>query len=331
MNLPAIPKRGTAITADVVAAIEAAAIERLPTVNDINLLLEWGNQAAALEIYLRGKELQGPILGARRRVEARIGQLLGEAKLGSHHSVTTEGAKLDKDDRADFRILAKAFLISLDLEQWRTSRRALVAFIRQKLGLNPDGQEREHESCVAADLAVLCDAGKEFGTIYADPPWAYGNQGTRAATENHYDGSSIEDICALPVARMAAERSHLHLWTTNGFLFEAKQVIEAWGFEYRSCFVWVKPSIGIGNYWRVSHEFLLLGVRGGLTFEDKSLRSWGEFPRGAHSEKPEQIRRMIERASPGPRLELYGRRAVDGWTVWGDQIERNLFHQAAVA
>jgi len=172
------------------------------------------------------------------------------------------------------------------------------------------------------DLMAL--RGQTFGCIYADPPWRYGNQGTRAATGNHYVGLSVEEICALPIGELAAERSHLHLWTTNGFLFDAQRVMQAWGFEHKSCFVWVKPQMGIGNYWRVSHEFLLLGARGGITFADRSLMSWAAFDRTRHSEKPEEIRQFIERASPGPHLELFARRPAKGWTVWGNEIKRDL-------
>ncbi|PZR91011.1 MAG: hypothetical protein DLM68_03990 [Hyphomicrobiales bacterium] len=48
--------------------------------------------------------------------------------------------------------------------------------------------------------------------------------------------------------------------------------------------------------------------------------SWFECARGGHSAKPEQVRAMIERASPGPYLELFGRLRADGWTVFGDQV-----------
>lgn len=168
-------------------------------------------------------------------------------------------------------------------------------------------------------------AGQKFATIMADPPWAYGNQATRAATDNHYVTMSVADICAMPVAGLAAEDAQLHLWTTNGFLREAFDVIDAWGFSYRSCFVWCKPQLGIGNYWRVSHEFLLLGIRGSATFEDKSLKSWAELDRGKHSAKPESVRAMIETAFVGPRLELFGRIACPGWTVFGNEVERSLY------
>jgi N6-adenosine-specific RNA methylase IME4 len=137
---------------------------------------------------------------------------------------------------------------------------------------------------------------------------------------------TVDEIAALPVAQLADDKAHLHLWTTNAFLPHAFRVVEAWGFEYRSLFVWCKPEMGLGNYWRVSHELLLLGVRGDCPFYDHSLRSWKEMTRrGKHSEKPEQVRHMIEKASPGPYLELFGRQAVKGWKVWGNQISRDLF------
>jgi len=92
--------------------------------------------------------------------------------------------------------------------------------------------------------------------------------------------------------------------------------MEAWGFEYKSCFVWVKPEMGIGNYWRVSHEFMLLGVRGGLRFRNRGLKSWLEAKRTGHSVKPSQVRELVMKASPGPYLEMYGREApMEGWTV----------------
>jgi N6-adenosine-specific RNA methylase IME4 len=181
------------------------------------------------------------------------------------------------------------------------------------------------EGCTVEDLNALVARGERFGCIYADPPWPYNNQATRAATSNHYATMSLEDITALPVADLAADNAHLHLWTTNAFLSEAINLIGAWGFTYKTNFVWVKPDMGVGNYWRGAHELLLLGVRGACPFQDHALKSWGEFKRGRHSSKPEQVRLLLERASPGPRLELFGRQAAAGWTVWGDQVERGLF------
>jgi len=171
----------------------------------------------------------------------------------------------------------------------------------------------------------LTGSGQKFGTIYADPPWQYSNQGTRASTDNHYSTMTVEDICSMPVGELAADQCHLHLWTTNAFLFECPKIFEAWGFEFKSTFVWVKPQMGIGNYWRNSHEILLLAIKGGQRSISKAEKSWLECPRGLHSAKPDRIRDSIMRLSPGPYLELFGRRQIEGWTVFGNQIERELY------
>lgn len=180
---------------------------------------------------------------------------------------------------------------------------------------------------VVSRLDELVAAGRKFRTIYADPPWSYDKTVGRGAANRHYRTMSLKEICAEPVAQLVDDAAHLHLWTTNGFLREAFEVIEAWGFHCKSCFVWAKPQLGTGNYWRVSHEFLLLGVRGQLGFADHCQRSWIEAARTEHSRKPGIIRCLIEKVSPGPYLEMYGREEIHEpkWTVYGNQVERRLF------
>ncbi len=180
---------------------------------------------------------------------------------------------------------------------------------------------------IVASLNELIDTGIQFPTIYADPPWQYSNKASNGAAANHYPTMTVDEICNEPVGKIAEDNAHLHLWTTNSFLCEAFQVLDAWGFTYKSCMVWVKPEIGMGNYWRVSHEYLLLGVRGRLTFQDRTLRSWLESSRSIHSRKPAIVRSLIERASPGPYLELYGRTELPDsfWTVYGNQVEKKWF------
>lgn len=187
----------------------------------------------------------------------------------------------------------------------------------------------DENMCAVSDLNELIERGRKFKTLLADPPWAYSNQATRAATNNHYDTMTVDEICALPVSELTDENAHLHLWTTNAFLFDAKKVMEAWGFQYKSCFLWIKPTMGIGNYWRVSHEFMLLGIKGSLTFQDHAEISWYQEKRSNHSRKPIEIIKKIEKVSPGPYLELFGRETRDNWVVWGNEIARTLFNEEA--
>lgn len=191
-------------------------------------------------------------------------------------------------------------------------------------------EERKSDASKAADELARDDSapfvtdltklkGQKFGCIYMDPPWSYDNQSTRAATGNHYESMSVEQLSLLPIDDLAAEKCHLHLWVTNAYLLEGMKLMQDWGFHFKSTFVWVKPQIGMGNYWRNSHEIMLLGIRGGQRAIARDQRSWLECSRGEHSAKPEQVRRAIEQLSPGPYLELFGRGTRKGWTVFGNQ------------
>lgn len=187
-------------------------------------------------------------------------------------------------------------------------------------------KNRPDASDIQEQLEDARSAGFLATTVYADPPWPYQNTVSRGAAVNHYPTMSLAQIAAIPVADVVSKNAHLHLWTTNAFLRESFDIIEAWGFRYKSCLTWVKPQIGLGNYWRVSHEYLLLGVRGSLPFCDHSVKSWKLHDRLAHSEKPETFRSLIERVSPGPYLELFGRRLPPNtnWLVLGNEVPLRL-------
>jgi len=159
-----------------------------------------------------------------------------------------------------------------------------------------------------------------YATIIADPPWRYDNTATRAAAENHYPTLTVEELCVLPIAEKAADNAHLYLWTTNSMLEDAFKLVRAWGFEYKTLITWVKPQIGLGNYFRNATEHVLFCVRGSLAVKSRNLRNWFEAPREEHSRKPERFIEIVEQASPGPYLELFARRPRLGWEVWGNEV-----------
>lgn len=161
---------------------------------------------------------------------------------------------------------------------------------------------------------------KKFTTLYIDPPWSYNNSGTRGAAKKHYECMSIKEIKNLPANELSNDNSHLHLWTTKDFVFDAKNILEHWDFKYKSMFIWAKPQMGMGNYWRVSHEILLFGMKGRLPFQVRNKKSWIEHSRMKHSQKPDAVRKLIEEVSPGPYLEMFGRKDIEGWTVFGNGI-----------
>ena len=122
----------------------------------------------------------------------------------------------------------------------------------------------------------------------------------------------------LAVRDVAAEQAHLHLTVPAEFLGAAIRVIEAWGFAYRSVLVLEGLPQGYGAYWRPTHEFLLLGVRGQIPFRDNSLVGQVEVEESRAVQRLETLRELIERVSPGPYLEVFGHGSRPGWTVGGE-------------
>ena len=178
------------------------------------------------------------------------------------------------------------------------------------------------------DLVAFARQHK-MGCITIDPPLAP-NRGWALP----YMTMSLDELQKLPIRDLASpDRCHLHVWTLpNEYMFALKPIIEDWGFRLVSSFAWVKPAaLGRGNYWRMSLEILLTAMLANRNdrFDDQSLRSWIEASRGRHSEKPDAVREMIERASPGPRLELFARKLVPGWFAWGHEISESLTDQTA--
>jgi N6-adenosine-specific RNA methylase IME4 len=311
---------------------EAVTVQDLKTVRDVGeaaVRLAKSRRDVGAEAVLEGMEIV-------RRAERQLGAMLpnvigGKGRPGKCDSVPhLSDLGIERKQSSRFQQIAK--VPQEQFEAWIASCREAgeemtqSAALKLAAKLKPEAVEPsidEYESGAVSDLGELVQRGLRYGCIYADPPWAYSNKATRANVEDTYKSTmSVDEICQEPVAQLAADDCHLHLWTTNAFLFDAKRVIEAWGFEYKSCFVWVKPQMGIGNYWRVSHEFMLLGIRGKPEFRRRDCMSWGQFDRTAHSKKPRDVRRLVESVSHGPYLELYGREAVDNWMVYGNEVAK---------
>jgi N6-adenosine-specific RNA methylase IME4 len=161
---------------------------------------------------------------------------------------------------------------------------------------------------------------RKYRTILADPPWKTNQTGSRGASR-HYPLMSLSDICALQVDRLTADDAHLWLWITNSNFFEAIDVMDTWGFRYKSCLTWIKPYFRLGQYLRSQTEHLLLGVRGRAPIQFRGQGTWFYAPVQEHSHKPEEQYAIIERCSPGPYLELFARRRQPGWAAWGNEVD----------
>ena len=164
----------------------------------------------------------------------------------------------------------------------------------------------------------------KYRTIVADPPWDLGvvNSGwkTTSNVALPYDTMTIDEIRALPVAALADRSSHLYLWTVTSVLRHSFDVVEAWGFRPKQVLVWAKPGLGSGMRFRQTCEYIIFGTRGsGIPITRHDVGTWHQWPRGAHSAKPEAFLDLVESVSPGPYLEMFARRQRLGWDTWGNE------------
>lgn len=170
-----------------------------------------------------------------------------------------------------------------------------------------------------------------YKTILADPPWNESGGGKiKRGADKHYPLLKTKEIMSLPVSSLADENAHLYLWVTNGHLPDGLRVMEAWGFDYKTCITWAKDRFGLGQYFRGQTEHVLFGVRGNIPYRTKSngKRAQGRTlitaPRQEHSAKPEELRSMIQVVSPGPYIELFAREAYPGWDCWGNEVKSSI-------
>jgi len=182
--------------------------------------------------------------------------------------------------------------------------------------------------------------GKKYKIIYADPPWqyrVYSKKGQGRSAENHYHTMNIKDIMALPVDKIADKDCILFLWITFPCLKEGIEVMERWGFKYKTCgFNWVKRNkkkntyfMGLGFWTRSNSEVCLIGTKGQPKRVSKSVPQICDARIMEHSRKPAEIReRIVELCGELPRIELFARDKVKGWDSLGDEMDGKDIREA---
>lgn len=178
---------------------------------------------------------------------------------------------------------------------------------------------------------------KKYQIIYADPPWSYNDQRTGfrdPGASSFYPTQSLDWIKELryELADKIDKNSVLFLWAVNPQLKEAIEVMEAWGFQYKTvAFCWVKTTstgktvANLGRWTMGGMELCLLGTRGRPQRVAKNVRQLIFAERTDHSKKPATVRdRIIEVMGDVPRLELFARQKTPGWDVWGNEVESDI-------
>jgi N6-adenosine-specific RNA methylase IME4/ADP-ribose pyrophosphatase YjhB (NUDIX family) len=159
-----------------------------------------------------------------------------------------------------------------------------------------------------------------FEVVYADPPWQYNNSGFEMSAENKYPTMSIEDM-KQNIKFKTSENAILFLWVTNPLLYECFELINEWGFEYKTNFVWTKERHTAGFYIFGKHELLLICTKGNNNLPKKKYKSIILGENIVHSKKPEIVYEMIEEMYPHKRyLEVFARKKRVGWKSYGNEI-----------
>lgn len=304
----------------------ATSIDEVKTIRD---------KAEALRAYVKqqrgGLEMQNQCGEIKLRAERRAGELLREME-------KNEGGRPAETGNAMLPVSEPPTLADLGIERMQSSRWQMIAEM-------PEEQFEQHIAETKADGKELTEAGllraarlaepepvaelpsNVYQVFYVDPPWRYGDQfaidGYKVSAEMHYPTLSIPELCSIAVRDIAAPDAVLFLWATSPLLEDAFRVINAWGFQYKTSFVWDKIRHNFGHYNSVRHEFLLVCTRGSFLPECKELLdSVVSIERTEHSRKPAYFRELIERLYPSARkIELFAREQPNGWDVWGNEAD----------
>jgi N6-adenosine-specific RNA methylase IME4 len=370
-TLPAVVDRNTGLVFYEAARRALGQAHRVDEVKDIRdravAFQTYAKQAKdetlikqATEIRMRAERRSGELLiemgerGERQKpgdnprgVNSRTAQPL-KPKLADLGINKTESSRW----QALARIPEDKFERNIERASTAAYNRMTQRFVKE---LEIENAQQRHQNlieqgCTVDDLVALAASGKRFPVIYADPPWPWETFGPlgriRSCADHHYGLSPIDEIKALPVGALAADDCVLLLWGTWPRLLNVVEVIAAWGFTYKTLgFVWVKTTkdaefvnldgdglhTGMGYWTRSNSEFCLLATKGEPMRLMTDVHEVVLAPVGEHSAKPEEVRRRIERLLPGPYLELYGRKPVDRWHVWGNEIKRADFPQYSAA
>lgn len=178
----------------------------------------------------------------------------------------------------------------------------------------------------------IYNTDKKYSIIYADPPWSfktYSSKGKGRSAESHYATMSIDEICNLPISKIASNDCALFMWVTFPNLEYAFQVLKAWGFMYKTvAFVWVKQNKksdslfwGMGYWTRANAEICIIATKGKIKRISASVHQIVISHIEEHSKKPAVVRKkIIELVGDLPKIELFARQQIDGWDCWGNEI-----------
>jgi N6-adenosine-specific RNA methylase IME4 len=313
------------------------ALEAARTVDEVKDIRD---RALAMQVYAKqagDRELINNATEIRYRAERRAGQMLKQMREDGTRqgpgrpkgSVSLPLKKLGVSKIQSSRWQQLSELPQEDYEKRLAAAQRRVVDALDLTALTPEERAAEKQARrtqLERDLATQIRAlpNKRYGLILADPEWKFvpwsEETGSDRSAANHYATSALDAIKKRDVASIAADDCVLALWATVPMLPQALEVLEAWGFDYRSHIVWLKNKTGTGYWFRNVHELLLIGMQGNVPAPAPGTQWESAFDAdvGGHSEKPDEAYQMLEAYFPTlPKIELNATKSRNGWDCWG--------------
>lgn len=283
-------------------------------------------------LWREGNPANLPDLSPVKQADAAEMLHVSERSVRAGRQVLEHGAPelIESVDRGDVSVSAAAELARLPVDEQaeilaQADPRAVAKVakgLREAKQAEKKARRETREAELGARQRALPD--RRYGVILADPEWRFEtwsrDTGMDRAADNHYPTSTLDAIKGRPVADIAAQDCALLLWVPAPLLPQGLEILEAWGFAYRSHVIWLKDKVGTGYWFRNQHEILLLGTRGSVPAPSMGdqYRSALAYDVGAHSEKPPFAHEIAEAYWPSlPRIELNARARREGWDAWG--------------
>ncbi len=306
------------------AIIQAGSVDELKDIRDKAEAARMYAQAAGM-----GLEIQNYAAEVKLRAERRAGSLIAKLNLhGGDRRQETAAERLSlgdigvsKDQSSRWQLTAsvpeKQFERYLERTREESGEVTTAGLVRVANELRAKQRQKRSDEppsvsgCrVISSLDELMAGERKFACIYVDAPWI-----------DEQDNEVFAKVLGqISVELLIEDNAHLHLWASNDSLFFAKQAMENWGFAFKGCLLCLNSVGKRGDYWVEAHEYLLLGVRGDLPLMERTMNSWMRCDRDQAGCPSPRIRKLIERVSPGPYLELYGRTLASGWTIYSSTL-----------
>jgi len=324
--------------------------QQLQKIKDVESGVEYLNKVKAIETWAKAEkkdaELQNMVAEQKIRTQRILGELIKQGQERGEIASQNKGGANISNGMPEGNTVKTLSEIGLTAKQSHVFKQ--IAAIPEETFEGYIAEKKEAVNIAVSELttagllkiakinrreqnieeqrrSIINITSKNTGTydvVAIDPPWGYGRgydpEGSRVA--NPYPEMSQDELLKLKIP--FSKDCVLFLWTTHAFIWNAKELMDSWGFTYKATIVWDKEKIGMGAWLRMQCEFCLFGIKGNPIWNNTKWRDMIREPRREHSRKPEAFYKMVEETTAGRRLDYFARGKRKGWDVFGNDTER---------